>query len=191
MAANKSILTPLKLGIHLQPARTALTYPLPSAHPAWAVGGGYRTSISYYISASRRSAEPPATPFFSAIARPLSIPLADAVHSWGAQRKSVGKLRADRRRCSAIPCAVSAVASPRRPRRALGSSVGGALDGRTGAQPGCPAPAPAPKPGFQSSRTNAQRNSARQRDVLGGPRCVDFRPPFCYAGPTAKVGFSG
>ena len=41
----------------------ALTYPLPSAHPAWAVGGGYRTSIFYYMSASRRSAEPPATPF--------------------------------------------------------------------------------------------------------------------------------
>ena len=37
----------------------ALRYPIPSAHTAWALGDGYRTSIFYYI--KRQSAQCRAT----------------------------------------------------------------------------------------------------------------------------------
>ena len=49
-----------------------------------------------------------------------------------------------------------------------------------------------PKSGFpQNGRTEVQRSTARERDVFGVTRCFDFRPPFCCAGSTEKVGFSG
>ena len=46
----------------------ALTYPLPSPQPAWALGSGYRTLVFYYIKRKSASADSPGTPFFSAMA---------------------------------------------------------------------------------------------------------------------------
>ena len=79
----------------------ALRYPLPSGHPAWAFGDGYRTSIFYYIKRKSASADSPGTPFFSAMARPLSMSVAKPVHPWSEQRKSVENLRPDRQNQSA------------------------------------------------------------------------------------------
>ena len=79
----------------------ALRYPLPSGHPAWTFGDGYRTSIFYYIKRKSASADSPGTPFFSAMARPLSMPVAKPVHPWSKQRKSVENLRPDRQNQSA------------------------------------------------------------------------------------------
>ena len=79
----------------------ALRYPLPSQHPAWTFGDGYRASIFYYIKRKSASADSPGTPLFSAMARPLSMPVAKPVHPWSQQRKSVVKLRPDRQNQSA------------------------------------------------------------------------------------------
>ena len=62
----------------------ALTCPLPSPYPAWVPvpGDGYRASIFYYIKRKSASADSPGTPLFSAMARPLSMPVAKPVHPW-------------------------------------------------------------------------------------------------------------